>query len=394
MMSRVLRWFYGWVRVTVEGGYPERLFNELNAAGIVIWGVRWHQEYLRFSCVASDYRRMRPLARRACLRMRILHKYGFPFWRHRYRHRKGLLIGLVAYAVILACLAPRIWVIEVQGAVDTSVDEVLQVAAERGVRLGAKMEDVNIKDLQLRGNDTLDKVSFITVNPSHCVARIVVTEREPTPEVLDLSQPSDLVALCDGKIVEIEVRSGQKQVMVGEAVTAGTLLVSGRVKSEWGERLYRSYGAVWAQTKRRITVSVPLKYTLLVPGKEMVANPAISLFCWDFPLYSRKPLQRKTAHKHTEHFLTIDGTKLPLGITTDYYLPLTETTALRTVEEAEILAKQQLMQQEEELFAANSYTRQTVTGSVRGNDYVLTATYDCFENIAVEVPLDGSLPLP
>ena len=194
MVSRLLRWFYGWVRVSAEGGYPERLLNELTAAGIAVWGVRWQREYLRFSCTARDYRRIRYSARRAHLRMRMMYKRGLPFWWHRYRYRKGLLVGLVVYVVILGLLSPRIWVIEVQGNVETSTEEVLQVAEERGVRIGALMSRVNVKDLQLRGNDVLDKVAFVTVNPSHCVARIQVTEREPTPEVIDLSQPSKIGA--------------------------------------------------------------------------------------------------------------------------------------------------------------------------------------------------------
>lgn len=394
MVSRILRWFYGWVRVSVEGGFPEKLLNQLTHMNIAVWGVRWHREYLRFSCTAADYRRIRPAARQAHVRMRMLHKSGLPFWRHRYRHRKGLLVGLAVYAVILGLLAPRIWVIEVQGTADTPVEDVLQVAAERGVRIGALMSEVNIKDLQLRGNDTLDKVAFITVNPSHCVARIQVTEREPTPEVIDLSQPSDLVAVCDGEIVEMEVRSGQKLVMVGEAVTAGTRLVTGRVDTEMGEKFYRSYGAVWAQTRRRITVSVPLKYSQLVPDGESVCRPVFTLFCWDFPLYSKTPLHQNVAHRRTQHFLTIDGTRLPLGITTDYYLPLAEKPAVRTAKEAEKLAKQQLKQQEKELFLPNDYERQSLTGRVQKGAYVLTATYLCRENIAVEVPLNGTLPLP
>lgn len=394
MVSRLLRWFYGWVRVSAEGGYPERLLNELTAAGIAVWGVRWQREYLRFSCTARDYRRIRFAARRAHLRMRMMHKSGLPFWWHRYRHRKGLLVGLVVYAVILGLLSPRIWVIEVQGNITTPTEEVLQVAAERGVRVGALMSRVDVKDLQLRGNDTLNQVAFVTVNPSHCVARIQVTEREPTPEVIDLSQPSDLVAVCDGEIVKMEIRSGQKLVQTGEAVTAGTRLVTGRVDTELGEKLYRSYGAVWAQTHRRITVSVPLKYHQLVPDGEAVCRPAFTLFCWDFPLYSSTPLQAKTAHRRTQHFLTFDGTRLPLGMTIDYYLPLTERLAVRTAKEAENLAHKQLAQQEAQLFTPNSYERKSLSGRVQGGAYLLTATYLCRENIAVEVPLDGTLPSP
>ena len=394
MVTRILRWIYGWVRVSAEGGFPERLLNELTKLNIAVWGVRWHRECLRFSCTAGDYRRIRPAVRRAHVRMRMVHKHGWPFWRYRYRHRKGLLMGLLLYVVILGLLAPRIWVIEVQGNQDVSVEEVLEVAQQRGVRLGALMSKVDIKDLQLRGNDTLDKVSFITVNPSHCVARIQVTEREPTPEVLDLSQPSDLVAVCDGEILEMEVRSGQKLVMVGEAVTAGTRLVTGRVQTELGEKLYRSYGAVWAQTRRRITVSVPLRHTVLAPVGDTVCRPVFSLFCWDFPLYSKTPLQEESAHFRTERFLTIDGVRLPLGLSADYYRRMEELPAVRTVEEAEKLAYECLSEQERALLTPDNFERLTIDGKISAGAYVLTATYLCRENIAVEVPLDGTLPLP
>ena len=29
MVSRIMRWFPGWVRVEAEGGYPERLLNAM-----------------------------------------------------------------------------------------------------------------------------------------------------------------------------------------------------------------------------------------------------------------------------------------------------------------------------------------------------------------------------
>lgn len=387
MVSRVLRWFPGWVRVVTEGGYPERLLNDLTAAGISVWGVRRRGEQTRFSCLAGDYRRLRPLARRACLRMRAERKHGLPFWRHRYRHRRGLLVGAVLYVVILALLAPRIWVIEVVGNTATSTAAVLAEAADHGVRLGARMDAVAIKSLQLDGPDTLSTVAFITVNPSHCVARIEVTEREPTPQIIDLSRPSDLVAARDGVILRVDARSGAPQVVAGEAVTAGTVLIAGRVETALGEKLYRAYGEVWAETTRRITVSVPLRYDRIQTGAA-VCRPEISLFHWLFPLYSKTALQGEYAHIRTDHPLTVGDTVLPLGISCDYYYPLTRIPTARTAAAAEALAREQLAEQEAALFAPDSYTQLTCTGQVEQGQYRLTATYLCRENIAVEVPLE------
>lgn len=392
MVSRMMRWFPGWVRVEAEGGYPERLLNAVTAARIAVWGVRRHGECLRFSCLAGDYRALRPMARKACVRMRMRHKHGLPFWRHRYRHRRGLLVGLVLYILVLAWLSPRIWVIEVTGNAVTPTEAILAAAAQRGVALGARMDRVDVKGLQIGGTKDMPTVSFITVNPSHNVARIEVTEREESPPSLDLTQPSDMVALRDGRILRMEVYSGHKLVMEGEAVTAGTRLVTGRVETELGEKLYRSYGAVWAETRRRITVSVPLTYTYTQPTGEVICQPTFTFLCWQIPLYSNMPLQPQTQSYQASHYLTVGDTVLPFGVVNTYRLPTKTVTAIRTEAEAQALAQLQLAEKESALFLPDAYEEMARQGGVEDGAYVLRVDYLCRENIAVEVPLGGELP--
>lgn len=394
MLSNWFRWFPGWVRVEAEGGYPERLFNDLAAAGIPVWGVHRREEWVRFCCFAGHYRRLRPLSRRACMRMRMRRKHGLPFWHHRYRHRKGLLVGLALYGVVLALLAPRIWVIEVAGNTAVPTADILALGEKWGVRLGARVEDIQVKNLQLQGTGDLPSLSFVTANPSRCVVTLEVREREQPPQVIDLSRPSDLVAVCDGLVLQVEARSGLPLVMEGEAVTAGTPLITGRVPSELGEKLYRSYGEVWAQTQRRITVAVPLSDVRYVATGKTVCQPTFSFLCWDFPLYSKTPLQGNFLCKQTEKRLTIGGVALPLGITTAYYRPLSEKNVLRTSGQAEKVAKERLAEQEQQLFLPGNFEKHTETGKVVGDQYVLTATYLCRENIAIEVPIEGIITDP
>lgn len=390
MIEALVRFVPGWVRVEAEGGYPERLLNELVLAGVPLWRVHRQEEGVRFSCPAADYRRIRPFARRACVRMRMRQKHGLPFWRHRYRHRKGLLVGVCLYVLVLALLAPRIWVIEIVGNQKTPDEAILKVVQQRGVALGAYMEDVDIKGLQNSGPDELDTVAWMTVNPHGCVARVEVVERDPTPQVIDLSQPSDLVAARDGKILEVESRSGVPQVKVGEAVTAGTVLISGRGDMEAGRRPTRAYGTVWAETRRRITVSVPLQDSRTVPVGKPIYRPTFSFLCWDFPLYSQKPLQSKYAQNQLDHYLTIGQRTLPLGFSCTVLQPLAQQPFTRTQAQAAKEAEQQLQQQEEALFLPDCYEKQTQTGRVKEGQYVLTATYVCRENIALEVPHPAS----
>ena len=291
------------------------------------------------------------------------------------------------YVVILLVLSPRIWVIEVEGNTATSTEVVLELAAEYGVRIGARTDQLDIKGLQFHGPDRITTVSFITVNPSHSVARIQVTERDPTPEVVDLSHPSDLVAVRDGRVVQVDSRSGKPLVKVGEAVTAGTVLITGCVETDLGTKLYRAYGEVWAETTRRITVSVPLTEITSVPTDRVLCRPTLTFLCWDFPLYSTRTLQGEMARVTRDYALIIRDTVLPFRLTCDYYFPLSPRRIIRTAEQAGALAQEQLAQQELELFVPDGFRRLSETGRVQGDVYVLTATYRCLENIAVEVPL-------
>lgn len=392
MITRLLRWLIGWVRVETEGGYPERLLNAITASPMNVWHLRRRGESMRFSCAARDYRHLRPLARRACVRMRVRHKHGLPFWQYRYRHRWGLLIGLALHVLILTLLAPRIWVIEVTGNSTISTEAILAVAQERGVVIGARMDGVDVKGLQMKGPAALPQLAFITVNPSHCVARIEVTEREEPPPILDVSRPSDLVALRDGRILRMEIHGGQKLVREGEAVAAGTRLVTGRIPSEIGEQLYRSYGSVWAETRRTITISVPLTYTYEQPTGEVICQPTVTFLCWQIPLYSHIPLQQKTQSYQASHFLRVGDTTLPLGVTNTYLMPTETVVATRSEEEAQVLAEEELAQKEASLFLPDSFKEMERQSEVIEGSYVLRVHYVCREDIAVEVPLDGGLP--
>lgn len=389
---QALQWFPGWVRVEAEGGFPERLLNELTRAGIPVWRVKRRQEWTRFSCLARDYRRLRPVARRACVRLRVRQKHGLPFWAHRYRHRRGLLVAVALYAALLCLLAPRIWVVQVSGNSRIPTEAILEAAEAVGVRLGAPMKEIDIKALQLRGPDALPELAFITVNPRGCVARVEVTERAPTPEILDLSVPSDVVALRDGRILWMEVRSGQRLVLDGEAVSAGTPLITGRVTTDRGEALYRAYGTVWAETRRQVTVSVPLLEVRQIPTRRRILRPTWHFLCWNIPLYSTGPLPEGLWRQTETRWVTVNGIRLPLGVTRDSYAYAEPQKTVRTPRQAAQMAEQRLQEETKALFGEHPHEELSREGAVQGNQYVLTALYRCEEDIGVEVPLGSGLP--
>lgn len=387
VLTPVLRWFPGWVWVEAEGGYPERLLNEIAARNMQVWGVQRRGESTRFCCFAREYRRLRPLARRACVRMRVRHKRGLPFRLHRYRRRRGLLAAAVVYGVLLALLIPRIWVVEVVGCEDAALAaQIRAVAAQYGVTVGARTDRLQIKQLEIAGLGQLPSLVWMTVNPSGSVARVEVAVRSPTPQVLDLTQASDLVAVRDGLILSMRVPSGDKRVRVGEAVSAGTLLVSGQWETEQGERRCRSYGEVMAQTRRQITVTVPLTYWRET-AQRTVLRPTVSFLRWQIPLYGATEMPADGITYTREHFLAAGRLRLPLGIINEYRVLTRREKTARTAGQAASIAAARLAEQERTLFSGLEYQESDRRSGVKDGQYTLTVTYRCVENIAVEVPL-------
>ena len=155
-----------------------------------------------------------------------------------------------------------------------------------------------------------------------------------------------------------------------------------------GEKLYRSYGEVWAQTQRRITVSVPLTYYPSVPDGFVALRPTLTFLAWEIPLYTDGVLDDNN-HQQWEraHFLKANGLTLPLGITNRYYIRTERRKTARTEAQAAQLAHQRLAAREKALFVEGHYEEQEREAGVHNGVYTLTVRYSCLENIAAEVPI-------
>ena len=381
-----MRRLFGCVQAEGEGGFPAVFLNAVTADEIRVWGVKYREGSVRFYCAPRDYRRLKPYAKRACMRMRVRQKRGIPFALHRVKNRRGLWLAGVLFAGTLLLLSTRIWAVEVVGNTATSAETILSVAEEKGVRLGASMRSVNIKGLEIDGLAHLPTLSWITVNPSGCVARVEVTERKPAPPILDLSTPSDMIALRDGVVLSQIVISGQSLVQSGEGVKAGQMLISGTVASEEGEgsREYRALGEIMARTERCFTVSVPLDEPYKTPGKLLSFRTDFSFLCWRMSCFASGE-EPSGIRREEKHFLTAGGLTLPLGFTHRYIYEEATAFRHRTPAEAKAEAERRLMQNISAVLGTAAYEETARKEELKNGVYTVTVNLTCRENIATEV---------
>lgn len=103
MLVGVVRWFRGYVGFTAKGRFPERLLNLAAVRGVNIADPRPVEGGVSGIMSVSDYRRVRPLARKARVRMRVTKRRGLPFAVRKYRGRLGLFVGAALGRFLSRC---------------------------------------------------------------------------------------------------------------------------------------------------------------------------------------------------------------------------------------------------------------------------------------------------
>ena len=88
MIEWLLHNWEGYVRLRLHGYSPERFLNLCNARGLEVWGLICNRDGdYEFFMTVEGYRRVKPLVRKAQVRLHITGRYGLPFFIYRYRKR-------------------------------------------------------------------------------------------------------------------------------------------------------------------------------------------------------------------------------------------------------------------------------------------------------------------
>ncbi len=375
----------GCVLIECEGGYPETFLNTASALQIPLWDVQRREASLWCRASAADYRRLRPAARRACVRMRVRGKRGLPFWLRRRGLRLGPVAGLIVFFILLHLLSSRVWVIRVAGNSTVSDGEILSVLEPLGVREGASFGDVDLTDLRLTTLQQLPELTWLTVNQSGSILTVEVKERTDTEPLTD-NTPANLVAVCDGVILGVDAVTGQAMVRPGDAVRGGDLLISGVMDSTVGPQLKKAAGSVIARTTHTLTVTVPLAEDVTVPGRE-ITRPQLNVFGWAIPLYASGDLLGEPTAVSTEYPLTANGVPLPIGLSVTRFQYTETDLIIRTPEQALTLAEQRLAAVETELRETLTVENRSLEIKTDDRGVTLTAVYIGKQELTVAVPI-------
>lgn len=380
LISGIINYIKGCVTIAISGLFPERFINICTRGGVPLWNInRIDKTQIQADMSIKNFKKTHKLHKKAGCKLHITKKYGLPFFLHRHRKRKALVLGLAVFFAIIWFLSRFVWIIEVTGNESLPTQDIVNCAAHAGLKTGIFASDVNSSQIQSHIMYHMEDVGFVTVNRTGCVVHIDIREREEKREHFDKTAPSNLVATESGVIESTLVQSGTAVVTKGDIVYKGQLLVSGATDSVVnGIKLSRSDGEIMARVWREKTISLPTCSIEKIPTGKVITKRRLKIFDFSINLFIKNKILFEKCHilSYTKYIPLGDNRFIPIGIETTTYTEYTENRTTLSEEQA----KKQLTDEMDKLCADAKIVNRTITTK----DNTMTAVYECITDIAAE----------
>ena len=400
MIVRMLRWLFGYIRFTLEGTFPERFLNLASRRGIPLWGLTHEDNTL--SAMARQHHRaaLQSIAEKTNITVGGIEYHGLPYCLKRYRHRVGLLIGLIVFGLGCHYLSGIVWSIDIRTPSLLNEYEVREMLREHGLTEGTPAKQVDAAGIINQISVSDRRVSWMTVNIMDTHADINISPNLASvvqrPETLPLS---NMKSIADGTVTKVEVYKGAANVRVGDGIRKNQLLVSGLVEYTNGQIVLTDCEArVFARTHRSVDLHLPKRYTL--PRiQETVTKQTMTLFGLSLPLTIQGNPSGTYAQQTTRQQVTLLGHPLPIYVTEENWRHYENVPVELTLPQAQELLQQKLSLYEFFMLAGTqqgTVLNRQCTVTEESDGFVLHADYELEEDVCQKtvIPLEETAEEP
>lgn len=382
---RLLRLFRGYVTFIASGGFFERFLNLISKRNIDLWEMKTTPGEITGNVYVKDYKILSELAKQCGVRLRAKKRFGLPFLVHKYRKRVGIFIGLTAFFLLIIVMQSFVWTLDVKGNERNSTERVNYVLGELGLRPGAFIPMLNLREIEDKAVLELDHIAWFTIN--NYGSKIVVEMKESTdpPDVIDKDAAVNVVASKAGVIRKTEIYAGKSVIEVGNVVAKGDLLVSGILDNDPNKIEFKHARAkIFADTYFDEIFEVLKEEKIKTKTGNAFDRNYIVLFGCKIPLFIAFPVSGEYETTISVTALHLFGMELPISLQSVHYEECKTQTNIYDRESA----KKEL----NDIFS-NYKTTQLTNAELLNEEtefielkdrYQLKVSFVCYENIALE----------
>ncbi len=267
MLEKLFYYLQGYLILELCGDSKERFINlcknrEIEIIHIFSINSQW---YCKIK--SSEYKHLKVFLKKTGCNIKIKKKIGLPFLVKKIRERRGLIIGIILFLIIITQCSGRIWHISVAGGFCHTREQILRVMKEElGVYGGVAGTQIDCFEIEKRLRLDYNEIGWISVEKRGCRLHVMLNESMMPKLIETLERPSHIVAAQDGIVRKIEVLSGVPRVKAGDEVKKGDILISGviPVQGDYEELLRNNPvvadGAVYIESEFSYSARISMSY--------------------------------------------------------------------------------------------------------------------------------------
>ena len=344
MYVQILKnYLLGYVRITIEGYFIERLMNLCSNKGILIWNSKRKKTTLLETNVSiKDFRQIVKFAKQAKCKVSIKQKKGLPFIFNRYRKRKIFFFSLILIIVAIISLSNFVWNIEVIGNEKIDKKEIIQTLKKEGLEVGTLKNKVNTKQIINKMRLDRNDLAWIGIDIRGTNAIVKVVEADKKPDIIKEDEYCNIVATKAGIIEKVNAINGTPLVKKGDVIKEGTLVIGGWLEGKYtGTRYVHANGSV--QAKVWYTQNERVELNQVISRKTENEETKYSVRINNFTINFYKTLSK------FKKYDTIEQNK-KIKLFSDFYLPIEiiQKNNYELIEETITYTKEQAKQKAEE----------------------------------------------
>lgn len=352
MLIRFIKWFQGYLLIRLYGYSPERFINLCRNHNILIWDMCKIENGYQCYMTLKGFRRIRPIAKKTKTKVRIVRRYGMPFFVHKMLKHKGFLFGICLFGAIIYILSLFIWDVTLEGNHAYTEDIIFKYLKEIDVEPGVIKSKLDCQEIEESIRKKYPDIGWVSAEIKGTKLNLKIVETNMPVPYETSTIPCHLIASHDGVIYSIITRQGTPKVKKGDAVKKGDTLVSGVIdvildNSEIiNKEPVVADADIMLQTTYKYEKSIPVHYAKHVKTGRNKKIYSITLF--NRTLNLQNPLKKL----HSDKKYDIIATEKNLKLTHSFVLPVSLTNKVykEYKEEEAVYSQEELIKKQNEYF--------------------------------------------
>lgn len=345
LLKILIKYIFGYLRVSIEGYYIERFVNVCSNKKIIIWNLKKENGVKLFLNIGiKDFIKIKSIARKTKCKIKIENRKGLPFVVNKYKKRKLFLILLILVCIIIYSSSNYVWNIEIQVEDGKEIKNLIEDLENCGLKVGMLKKNVNTKEIINLLRLNRDDLSWVGINVNGTNAIVKIVKADKAPEVIDESEFSNIVSNKNGIITKIVAQNGTANVSVGDTVSIGTVLISGTMEGKYtGVRYVHSLGNIEAKVWYTKTEKINFKQEENIKTGNKEEKYRIKLNNFQINLYKTlSNFQIYDTIEEEKKFKIFSNLYLPISLIKVENDEVKQQTKIYTIEDAIQIGKERL----------------------------------------------------